>query len=270
MSRWIRASRVQGTVIDAARYGIRGDGTADDTAALQAALDAASHAAPATVQIPKPRTAYLITRLVIRAGSVSVVTDPMTLFRRTAPGRAGEAMLEVQGAAADVATTLSAGASAGSVAVQIADGSGLKAGDWVEIASTAAIRGQSPYVYEVQRVTAAAGRQVSLSPLRNAYDPQAARVTVRKVRLLDGVSIAGGIWEGPGGEDGDCVRIGYAMGPMVSHVTVRNFGNFGIVLHRCKTGTLDTCLAYGGTNPRRSWSISLLSCEGVHVEACTV
>ena len=48
----------------------------------------------------------------------------------------------------------------------------------------------------VQRVTAAAGRQVSLSPLRNAYDPQAAGVTVRKVRMLDRVSIAGGIWEG--------------------------------------------------------------------------
>lgn len=257
-------------VIDASRFGLTGDGLRDDTPALQAALNAAVQQSPANVLIPKPPHEYRITTLTIKAPNVGVILDPTTVIRKIGEGRASESMLEIAGGLAGAESALTKTVPLGGDTLEVADASGFHAGDWVEVVSSTKIKGQGPYLYEIVSVAKVEDGRLGVSPLRNGYDITHGSVVVRVVRLLAGVSVTGGVWEGAGGDAGDCIRIRYALAPRVSRVTVRKFGNFGIALERCRGGLFDSCLAYGGTNERRSWAMSLWSCSDVMLEACTV
>jgi hypothetical protein len=106
-------------------YGATGDGTTDDTAKIQAAINAASYGD--TVFIPGPN-AYSVLELAGKSG-VSIVSNGAKLKKQA--GSPNSYALRLSGGASSNATSLSANAVSGDTVISMSSVTGFAAGDFV-------------------------------------------------------------------------------------------------------------------------------------------
>ena len=266
---WFRVQKGLG-VFDVTEYGAKGDGTTDDTTAIANAY--AALAAQGRGELYFPPGSYVLSRLLVSANDVSIRCAPGAVFIRSATGVSGQGMLDVRGAQTGTTTVLSATAQLGAMSLSVSSSAGFTAGDYVEIESAAAISGQSPYLYETNRIASTGAGVISLNyPVRNTYNTSGpTTVAIRKVTPVVGFELQGGQFIGPGGTIGDGVRLKWCLHPSIRGVQVSNCGDHGIVLERCFGGTIQRSRVTGLSDSVASWGVSLLSCENVLVLGCQV
>jgi hypothetical protein len=264
----------QSGAYNVSHYGAKGDGTTDDydafADAVSAASDAASNGGAAWVVVPTPDTSYLVQdAVVVSQSGVMIWVAKGTKFVRTSAAT-DEGIFEFKGEQTGATTTLSSSASRGTNTLSVVSESGFSVGDYIEIESAAAIGGQSPYLYGINKVkTTAAGTITTEMPIRNAYST-ASTVNVRKIVPLERVGLIGGHFDAPGGTTSDCLRFEYCVDPKCIGATVTDFGNRGVIFKRCQGGLIQDCHATLGADTGNSWGITLHSCEGVVIRDSTV
>lgn len=207
-------------------FGVVGDGVADDTDAIQSAIDAAS--VTGGIVIADPGQTFSITVLTVVANNVAV--DLTSCSINVASPQANRAILEINGADTAVTTTLDADATEGDNFVSVASSAGFATGDWVRIESDLSSGGQQPIRHEIKKVKSVSAGQINFeSALLNSYDDTANDITVVKFTPIINSSVLGGTWTGSG-TVGNIVRLDRCIECSVSNVTGGTHGDPGIIV----------------------------------------
>ena len=225
-------------VVSVKDFGAVGDGVADDTAAIQAAIDAC-----AGRRLFFPAGTYkLLTGLVASTG-IHLDMDPNAVLDYSA-APAGTALaqkyaLKFSGALSGAHIAITANIAEGATAVQMADTAGLAAGDWV------LIRSDDPYITGGDPLAATLGHMTRIKSVDSATQvtlrercpfayTAASNARVTKATMLEGVRVTGGnILCGGIGSVHNGFLFAYCDSPHISGVLVQGAEDCGINFANC-------------------------------------
>lgn len=182
-------SYLQGVNADA--YGAVGDGIADDTAAIQAAIDAA---VPLGLAVSVPAGRYRITSSIDMPSQADLRLSDSTVLD----------ISEMSGSVPAISATgtigspvpLSADAAPGVRAITVSDTEGLSAGGWVKITSDLPFGYTNQPAGEIHQVASVSGDTVTLVEALSDVYTVADGAAVAPVEFRENVRISGGAMEG--------------------------------------------------------------------------
>jgi hypothetical protein len=237
---------------DARRIGVRADGLADDTEALSNALipgQAHLKLPSGTCRITTPISKIGLSNVTISGEGHDSVIDARELGDTFA--------ISIAGSASDV-STLAVAASQFATTIELADASGLAAGDLIELDSTEVVHEPTDHTkHEFQIVDAVVGNVVSLrGGLWFDYSITGETVTVRKVTPVENVTFEN-LTILMNGEDGEQQAINVLYGRNVVFRNVRVIDAFrdGLKVTRCYNVLYDSNYVEGTTNPTTGYGL---------------
>ena len=196
-SLWVNAEIGEALgVYDVRFYGARGDGTTDDTAAIQAAATAAGAAGGGRVYLP-PGTYKITSRITLYSNVEVEMSSDATVDFSTAPTFT-ECFYAL--GTESTATLLTGNATIGALTVAVTADPGLARGDLVRIYSEAQFDSSQTdsEIGEINKVASVSGLTVTLeASLRDTYNT-ADTAALTKITPVRGVRIRGGTIQGGG------------------------------------------------------------------------
>lgn len=177
-----RSGRFKGEPsFDVMAYGAVGDGSTDDTSAIQSAITAAA-ASGGIVNGSNRR--YKVTSTLTLGSSVRLRDMTLDASSLTGPDN----VLEATGTTGS-AVLLSSNATEGSTSISLVSGDGIAVNDWLLISSTSVFGSTSQPRGEIVRVSAVAGPTITLyDPLADSY-ATADSAQAKKLTFVEGVQL---------------------------------------------------------------------------------
>lgn len=170
-------------------FGATGDGTTDDAAAIQSAIDSASTGR--TVFFP-PGT-YKLGSLVTLSSNVKMQGAPGAVIDFSTVAATGSAKIAMR-AQGSVGSTLalSVNGAKGAYSVTLASVSGLAVGDWVRLSSDADYPYDTGFKRgEIKQIRLIAGSVVTFEQALYDDYPTASTSVVRKITTVDNIEVSG-------------------------------------------------------------------------------
>ena len=224
---------------DVRRYGATGDGTTDDTTAIQTALNTGHNVflPPLTFRIDSP---LLLTDATVKIVGYGAVLD----FSNNSTAAA--VALKIEGSESATTTTLTANSNQGDATLTVASIAGFLADDWASVTSDTELLGtEATYVKgELVKIASAAASTLTLySGVKTSYDQGAPTVTITKFNMIERPEIHGIKIIGSGviADDHVGIQISYAVAPLIKDVSVIDCASTGIDLNRCTHGLVQGC-----------------------------
>ena len=253
-------------------HGATGDGVADDTAAIQAAVSAA---ATFGLEAFVPAGHYRVTTSIDLPDRAMVRLDPAATIDVTALPSLTPAFTASGTVAA--AQSLTADAARGTKTLTLASTTGLAAGDWVKISSTRPWGSTSQPQGEIQRVESVTTTTLTVSePLADTY-ATADSAAVAKMTMREDVTITGGRIHGNPGDAAhlsigihlDMVRGASVTGmkmQYVHYVGVFITDSVGVTVHDCHfNDSLGEGLGYAIAASWAAQDVSITACHSTRV-----
>ena len=233
-----------GDVVSVAQYGAKGDGTTDDTTAIQSAIDHVASVGGGTVYFPKGD--YVITdtinvndsnvKLVGEGNRLAIIRPSTDLIIDSATNNVKWSVM-AENVNTPVVTSLSAVASAGDTTIAVTSATGIEAGMLVYLRGTTS---ESPWTTqnsttpsivkgETNRVLSVSGTTITLQkPLSDSWDAtEITTLTVTFVKPLVGIQISNLGVSSPNNAEDDG----------------RNYRGFAV--KGCVDAVIDSCYGYG-------------------------
>jgi hypothetical protein len=264
------------TRFDPHDYGTVGAG--NDTAAIQAAIDAAEAAATASgvrqdvYLAPRvwdiPGTTYLV----VNSSRVHLVSDGSgaTLY---APGlNSGDAAVKFLGTVTTGVTTVTTNIAKGSTTLTVASAAGLAVGDVIIFRSSEPFDADraNQTKGEFADIKTIVGTTVTVTmPIRDSYDDATYPVTVDKVTPLVDVGMHNITVKGGGVNGRFGVRALACDGLVFDRCTTIDNRYAGLMTELCRDVIFTQCHAEGSNQTGVGYGLWALSCERVLMDACT-
>jgi parallel beta-helix repeat protein len=179
-----------GDVYNVRLYGAAGDGVANDTAAIQAAIDAAAAAGGGDVIVPNGD--YLENELALKSG-VRIVGQGGARFIKL-PGTFSDTnnAINISGSVSATASNASANVSVGASSIAVVDGSLFSSGDWCLVRdNTWAQAGVAGRNQEIVRVSSVATNTVNFKSATIGAYLTSDTAELVKITPVVGASVAG-------------------------------------------------------------------------------
>jgi len=236
-------------------YGAVGDGTTDDTAAIQAAIDAANTAGGAVVFLPTGT--YNISSapgLALKEGVVLVGagTHSTTIKQSYWPG-SFKAFINAQGTYTDAdQTTLTADANTGDITLTVASTSGINVDDYFLLGSDVAFlnavasasHDEVRYRGEIVRVLSVdSPTQLSIRGYVQDFYATSAAASIKPITYIAGVGIRNLaiVNSQPNNHTSDMVSFLAVRDFHLENVLFQDGDNVGLSLDLCRDGTITGC-----------------------------
>lgn len=220
--------------LDVRCFGAKGDGSTDDLAAIQQALDYGAKSVYA------PSGNYLVSDTLSVPAGVEIFGDGEDLTKITATGV--HTALQAQGSLGGTAYALSADAGLGltSIALGAGDGNSFDDGDWIILYRTATYTDiteseNTQKVGQIVRINDVSGDTLTLDSVIRYDFPMSDASAVRKLNLADQVKLKGLTVQSADGNvnTAGLVSFLFCYKPTVSGVTAQNSYGAGIKLFGC-------------------------------------
>lgn len=255
-------------------YGTVGSG--NDTAAIQAAIDAAEAEAAST---GVRQTVYLAPRLWTLATPHGVYIESSRVWVEMADGAeiyapnliAGTEIIRIRGTRDIGVTTLTANVTKGQSSITVADASGLAVGDWIALYSGETFNpDRAEYTKgEYADIAAISGTTVTLAgPIRDTYDNATYPVTVDVITPLVDVGVRGGVVRGTSVNDAHGIRAEYCLGLTFDGVTSIDNHWSGLQAAASRNVRMMDCNAKGSDQTGVGYGFMTFSCDGVKMRDC--
>jgi hypothetical protein len=181
-------------------YGAKGDGTTDDTAAIQEAIDVAEDAGGGLVYFPLGT--YLALSIVGKPG-VSYCGHGATL--RKNGGAVSTHILDLTGAVTTATESLTVNASVGDTALTVASSADFAAGDYVLVRDGTYAYSTTGRNQELNRVVSVAAGAITVANRLIGDYATSSSAEIVKLSPITGVVVEGLTFSIPSGTDGGCV-----------------------------------------------------------------
>lgn len=221
-------------------FGAVGDGVTDDTAAIQAAIDAVVTTGQ---KLYVPAGTYIITDELVANGSLKIFGDGASSVLDCSGLSSGTTALTIQGSVSATTTTMSAYVATNSRTFSVASSSGFAYGDMIKITSTESFslvdtnykKGELGFVESVSvgSITLNAG-------LKTSYN--SGTITVAKVNAIENPIVADLKIIGPGDSAPNYgIRVDYAKHPICRNVELIDFEDQAFAYSYCDSGSISAC-----------------------------
>ena len=261
-------SMIEGAPFSVLDYGAVGNGVADDTAAIQAAIDAISLTGG---ELLFPPGAYKITSSLVKtfADGVNIAVRGYGAKIDATAITTGNA-IELGGSRVS-STALGANVSKNSDTYTVASAAGVTAGRVLLITSTDLWNPTRPYYYkgEISLVEKISG--TTITNYKPLYDGYAAATTTVHILNMPQISVEG--IEIACNADVIALQILYSRNPTVRNCNVHGSRYAGVYVGYCLGGTIDNNYVYdvwNGTVTGTSYGVVIGSGQGVKVVNNTV
>ncbi|MCO6445198.1 MAG: hypothetical protein J5J04_14040, partial [Anaerolineae bacterium] len=201
-------------------FGAAGDGVTDDTAALQAAIDALALAGGGDLLLMSRD--YLVLDVTLKSGVNIIGRGDAKLIKN---GGLDETYILKGEGALGASTAISAPVPIGATSFTVASAAGLAVGDWVIVRDATYVSGSAGRNQEINCIAGIAGTTITLQrPTHAAYSGSQEMVKLTPVEAVrvEGVSFV--IPTVAGGNVGGCVYLQYAVGCAVRACRFRGAG----------------------------------------------
>lgn len=234
-------------------FGAVGDGVADDTAAIQAAIDAAIGK-----KLFFPAGTYRLTAGLTVSSSVGLVLDPSATldYSEVAAGTSlGQRIAVTFSGAVGADFDVTANIAARATTISLSSTTGLAADDWI------LVRSDDPYAPGGSSLERTLGhiariRTVDSATQITTWEPspfaytESLNLRITKVTMLEGASIEGGrILCGGVGSAHSGVRFNYCDAPMCRDVSVDGAEDAGVAFANCVAPEVHNCKVARSTSP---------------------
>ena len=253
-------------VFDVTDYGAVGDGATDDTAAIQAAIDAAEAYANVGVVLFPPKDYALSSGLTCDASDVQFLGYGARLL----PDSAFIA-LDITSASI-VSTTLAADTRPNQEKLELTSAASISVGDLLQVRSDTlwhydnrgtAVKG------ELQRVTRIDGSDVYVEAhVHDAYDVPGETVTVTAYTPLNNMAIRGLTVLYAANTLASGIGLDWTVRAVIEDVTVENAATLGIALASCYETTINRCTIRSANRVSLGYGISTSDTFGTLVTDC--
>jgi hypothetical protein len=223
------------------KYGALGDGATNDTAAVQAAIDAAYAAGGGTI-VGTPGKIYGADGLV---GKDKV--SYRDLYLRKIVSNSGTTLLSLLGATTATTQAVTADAAAGAAALTVASSAAFAVGDYVLLFDLTYKYGALGRNQEINRVTAVGAGSITLANRTMAAYAAASTATVTKLAPITDVTLDGCTFEMPLGNRGALLIGKLNVGTqVVNSEAIRPYDTAGIYFEQSTAVRVDRCTVRNG------------------------
>lgn len=248
-------------------HGAVGDGSTDDTSAIQSAIDAVVADRGGTVYFPAGT--YLI------SSALRVVGDDVRLLLDSATVQtASTSVPSAVEAAGFRETDVALGEDAERTNFRVhAPGHDFAAGDWVELVSDDVYQDNVPRHGEQHRVVRAAGDRFDVHDRLYETYRTAANARVRRVNHVRNFTVDGGTLRGSGVGSGPHrgVLVTYGNGVSLRNVRMTNFDWAAAVLQGSVNATVESCVIHDLPSDSQGYALVLEQvAQWVTMANCTV
>jgi hypothetical protein len=172
-----------------AAYGATGNGTTDDTAAVQNAVNAA---ATAGLPVYFPAGTYKVTSTIVLPGNLQIIGAGRSRVTIDGSGltTAYQPILQAAGTTG-TSTTLSANVAEQSLTCTVASAAAFTAGDYVRLESTASTGADGVLAGEILRILSISGTTITFETYTQDAYTTANSAKITKLSMVDGIDISG-------------------------------------------------------------------------------
>ena len=204
-------------------YGAKGDGTTDDTDAIQRAINDAADNGGGTVLIPSGR--YLVLNVAARA-KVNLAGQDALLIK-TDNASPNSAIINIKGSVTSVKSSLTSDSSAGATIISLTSISGFAIGDYVMIRDNTYKYNMSGRNQEFRRIAAIKGNDVTLTEATIGSYKTSCSAEMVKLDTVSDMTVDGLTMEVPIGTHGAGIIGDYAYNVTIKNCTVTGGWEFG-------------------------------------------
>lgn len=243
-------------------FGAKCDGAADDSAAVQAALNAG----PGIVEILNG-TAKITAPLFVGTSGVSLHLGPAAVVDGS--GLPTDAVLLKFGGSIAGMTTATGNIAMHATQVPVVSTAGFAVGDLIRLKSDQPwdlSRGAGAYTFsEWHRVASVSSNVLGLAQrVAYAWDHTTYPITVERIAAVQKVGVTGGtLMLGGTGSNHKAVEAQYFDGVNVADVTIRNGEDNGVRLSRGVNAIVSGCIISGSDHAVTGYGVIAGGCEGV-------
>lgn len=263
--------------VSTAEYGATGDGSTDDTAAIQATIDAA---VTFGLEVFIPSGHYRVTTPINLPSRTTLTLGPDTLIDISEMSGTDAAFQAI--GTLDASKALTVDAERGGDALTVASTDGIAPGDWVKVSSQLSWGSTNQPAGEIQRVKAVTATTITVSdPLADGYTTPYSAI-VEKVNMVEGITIRGGRIIGDQDQPTELttgVKLDMVHNASISGMKMRWVHYAGVYAADSVAVTVQDCsfdealgagLAYGVIGVWATQDLSVVACHGTRVRHLVV
>lgn len=227
-------------IVSVKDFGAVGDGIADDTTAIQNAIDEVILTGQ---KLYVPAGTYLITTPLVANGSLKIFGDGASSVLDCSALAASTNALTIQGSLSATTTIMTAFPALNARTISVASSTGFAYGDMIQITSTQPFSTQDPTYLkgELGFVQSVGSGTITLNAgLKDTYT--SGTVTVRKINAIENPMVADLKLVGAGTTNPNYgLVVNYAKHPVCQNVHLVDFEDQGFAYSYCDSGSIANC-----------------------------